>query len=130
MSLNARWGGFTIVGPLDPNREEELIGGLRNAMERGQDLGQAKQSYLNAGYSQQEVDSAVRKIGGPNHEMVTADNPSPLPPSPLGGTRVLPTSPRPPSNRKTLWIVLLIIIAILILGGAALLGVFWDKIFK
>ena len=43
-------------------REEEIIGGLRNALERGADLQSAKQSFINAGYSSSEVESAVQKV--------------------------------------------------------------------
>ncbi|MGC9309565.1 MAG: hypothetical protein ACP5D2_02620 [Candidatus Nanoarchaeia archaeon] len=40
-------------------RVNDLIGGIRNALERGSNLQQAKQTFLNAGYTQQEVEQAA-----------------------------------------------------------------------
>ena len=37
---------------------EELIAGLKNAMERGQSLEQAEQSFISAGYNPEEVRAA------------------------------------------------------------------------
>jgi uncharacterized membrane protein len=126
MSFNARWGGVRIVGPLDPNREEELIGGLKNAMERGQNLEQAKQSFANAGYGIQEVEAAVKKIGIVSREMVSNYPSSPTPQ--VNKTKMLPTQGRQASQKKLI-VILVIVISVLVLLGAAFLGKFWDKIF-
>jgi hypothetical protein len=46
--------------------KEEIIAGLKNALQRGQNLEQAAQSFINAGYSPQEVQEAKNfLIGGP-----------------------------------------------------------------
>lgn len=42
---------------------EELQGGLRNALERGNSLEQAVQSLINAGYAPQEVQQAAQQLG-------------------------------------------------------------------
>ena len=66
MSSLSRWGGTRIVGPLDKNtREKDLIGGLKNALERGHPLENSKQSFLNAGYTEQEITSAIGKVSVP-----------------------------------------------------------------
>ena len=129
MSSYAGWRGLTIVGPID-SRGEELIGGLRNAMERGQTLAQAKQSYLNAGYSLQEVESAMARTGGISKEMVMPENPNPLPlpPNPVGNTKMLPISQNP-LKKKNLKFILLAVVAAIILAGGALLFVFWESLF-
>jgi hypothetical protein len=36
---------------------EEILGGIKNAMERGSSFEQAVQSFINAGYNQNEVQS-------------------------------------------------------------------------
>lgn len=43
---------------------EEIVAGIRNAMERGASLQQAVQSFINAGYSAYEVREAERAISG------------------------------------------------------------------
>ena len=41
---------------------EDLVAGLRNAVERGNSLESAKQSFLNAGYSSEDVEQAVNYL--------------------------------------------------------------------
>jgi len=41
---------------------EGIVGGLKNAIERGANLEKAKSTFLNAGYSQEDIDEAVRLI--------------------------------------------------------------------
>ena len=62
MSPNDRREGLKIVAPLTPNREQELIGGLKNALDRGEPLAKAKQSFLNAGYKSEEINAAVQRM--------------------------------------------------------------------
>ena len=62
MSPHGRRAGVKIVGPLDQSREKELIGGIRNALERGESLAKAKQTFINAGYQPAEVATAVQKL--------------------------------------------------------------------
>lgn len=135
MSLNGRWRIIKIVGPLDNNREEELIGGLTNALDRGQDISQAKQSFINAGYSQEEIESAMRKVGGINRQMVNSDQSqnqvqnTPLNQNLLKNKRPLPSNNIQKKSKK-IWIVLIIIVSLLILAGAGVLGLYWNEIFK
>ena len=41
---------------------EEILAGLKNAIERGYSLEQAAQSFLNAGYNPREIEEAVNSI--------------------------------------------------------------------
>ena len=41
---------------------QDLIAAIRNALERGESIEDAKKSLVNAGYSVSEVDEAVREI--------------------------------------------------------------------
>ena len=41
---------------------DEIVGGLRNALDRGESLEQAMQSFINAGYSPLEVREAVKVL--------------------------------------------------------------------
>lgn len=62
MSSSSGWGDLRIVGPLSPNREKDLLGGLKNAIERGSNPEAASKSFLNAGYTQEEINSALSKL--------------------------------------------------------------------
>jgi len=44
--------------------KEEIAAGIKNAIERGDSLEKAKQSFINAGYNPQEVEQAAASIGG------------------------------------------------------------------
>lgn len=41
----------------------ELIGGLKNAVDKGEDIAKAVQSFLNAGYTKKEIDDAASALG-------------------------------------------------------------------
>ncbi len=41
---------------------DDIIGGLKNAIEKGDTLEQAKQSFFNAGYSHDDVEEAARSL--------------------------------------------------------------------
>ncbi|MFH1521831.1 MAG: hypothetical protein ABIF18_02635 [archaeon] len=137
MSSNARWRGFKIVVPPTPSREEELVGGLKNALDRGETLAKAQQSFISAGYKPAEVAAAVQKIPTATSQigrpMVA---PSEIPTKPQEapvGTNPLPVNSAViPGQQKTLskkFIIILISIAVIVLIGAAVLGIFWNKIF-
>jgi|GEM_PF-939107 len=83
MSPHARWRNSKIVGPVDTSKIEELVGGLRNALERGEPLTKAKQSFLNAGYTTQEIQGAAQGV------TVIGDNQAPI----LSSQQVSPQAP-------------------------------------
>ncbi|MFH0808828.1 MAG: hypothetical protein V1888_04415 [archaeon] len=93
-------------------------------MERGETLIKAKQSFLNAGYSPEEVQSAVR-------EMSITQQPIRQPldqtQSQIPG-QTKPLQPQQPKSSKKL-IIILSIIGVIILIAAAVLGIFWDSLF-
>ncbi len=137
MPPNARWRHSKIVASPTPNREEELIGGLKNALDRGETLTKAKQSFISAGYKPAEVATAVQKIPTATsqigRQMVA---PSETPTKPQGTPAEANSLPINPivttGQQKTLskkFIIILISIAVIILIGAAVLGIFWNKIF-
>ncbi len=136
MSSDERWRSFKIVAPLTPNREEEIIGGLRNALDRGEPLEKAKQSFLNAGYKPEEVKSAVQKMPTTpqisNSVTAPAETKTPTPQPETKTTTQPLTTTIAPGQKKHLskkFIIILVSIAALVLIGAALLGIYWDKLF-
>ena len=126
MSSHGRWKGVKIVGPLDPNREKELIGGIKNALERGENIEKAKQSFISAGYRPEEVTAAIQKTPSRNPPTPT-EKPKEIPLSKIipGTNKLAP----PPKKKSKLILIIIIIISILILIGAGLLGVFWNSLF-
>jgi hypothetical protein len=103
----------------------DLLGGIKNAMERKESIEKIRASFLNAGYKIEEVNTAINESNptysenSPNLPIQETERFKPLP-SP---TKIQEKK----STSKSFWIIL-IIISVLILAGAALLGLYWDKI--
>lgn len=47
--------------PQQSQEPSELLGGIKNALERGESMDKVSKSFLNAGYSQEEVQKAVNQ---------------------------------------------------------------------
>jgi hypothetical protein len=135
MPPNARRRGINIVAPLAPNREQELIGGLKNAIDRGETLVKAKQSFINAGYKQDEVEAAARKVPAATQQIskpVSATAAEKFTAEPTIQTQQTATTTVAPTQAKSVskkLIIILIISSALVLIGAAILGLFWDSWF-
>ena len=50
---------YNMPGQSTNNRAEEIAGGMKNALERGQNINYIRQSFINAGYKPYEVQQAV-----------------------------------------------------------------------
>lgn len=127
MSPNARRRRPKIVAPLTPNREQELIGGLKNALERGEPITKAKRTFINAGYKPEEVEGAAQKISS------TSPTPQTIPSRPTNTSNIPTIQPvqttiggQKKISKKLL--IILITSGALILIGATLLGIFWENL--
>ena len=128
MSPNERRRHSKIVAPQEPSREQELIGGLKNALSRGENINKAKQSFISAGYKPEEVEAAAKKM--PATSKVVQQIPSkPNPQKPQPKITATTTIPKQKKKASKKFLIIIISIAILVLIGAALLGLFWNKIF-
>ncbi len=128
MSFNARWRHTKIVAPEMPDREQELIGGLQNALLRGESIAKAKQSFISAGYKPQEIEAAAQNINITSKiAQQTSASLNPIKQQSQSST----TTPKPNQKKQISkkFLIILISIAVLILISTALLGLFWDKIF-
>jgi len=138
MPPDARRRSLNIVAPLTPNREQELIGGLRNALDRGETLVKAKQSFINAGYKQVEVEAAARKVPAATSQISRPATVAPVTAKPLPKPitqaakpqSATTTAPSQPKKLSKIFIIILIVISALILIGAAILGLFWNSWFS
>jgi len=123
MSSNARRRSVKIVAPQETNREQELIGGLKNALLRGENITKAKQSFISAGYKPEEIEAAARKISvPPKNNQQKSETP---------GQSQKPTevNPAPKKQISKKLIIILVAISALILIASALVGIFWNKKF-
>jgi len=130
--------------------KEEIVSGLKQAIERGYSLEQAKQSFVNAGYNNRDISDSASSLGGiitSNPEISNIPQisqmssvPNILPPE-ISSTPPQQTPPElsqiPPqptqlpqetqTKSKTLVIILIVILILIVLGLAALF-LFKDQI--
>jgi len=107
------------------NREdiEGIVGGLKNAIERGANLEKAKNTFLNAGYSQEDIDEAVKLIPEESKKTEKLQEPSAhliLPSLKQEAGKPLPAIPKPEIQKKkhpvqTMLLLIAIIIFVLML---------------
>jgi len=130
---------------------DEIAAGIRNALERGNSLDSAIQSFINAGYNPNEVEEAAKLFHMGGVSIISNSNPGIQPhPSPLDSTipinqssnvniqsqvpisgATLSTSyPVTGYKRKshTFMIIFLVIILLLILSGIISAVIFKDEI--
>lgn len=62
---------------------QDILAGLRNALERGEILGEAKESLINAGYSREEVEEAAATLSK-IEEMTEIEEVAPVPKAAAG----------------------------------------------
>ena len=129
------------------DKSKELIGGLKNALERGENIQKAKKSFVNAGYNIQDVENAARQISGaPIPQQTIPSRSQPIKQTQQNQTnkpqknqskqtqqKIIqknsnPLSEKPKKPLPKILIIIMIIISVLILIGAAVLGLYWDKI--
>ncbi len=67
--------------------EEDLIAALKNALERGETIEEAKLSLLNAGYKRSEIEKAAKVIEGLKVKKSRI-------PKPKFGEKEIPTPPK------------------------------------
>lgn len=123
-----RWRCFKIVAPA--SRAKEISGGIKNALDRGESLAKAKQSFINAGYTPQEVQEATQMIRQSSPGTVKPLNN--LPQSSTQPTLVQPAPAQVKGTQQTTskkTIIILAIVGVIILALALFFGLFWDKIF-
>lgn len=137
---------------------DELVGGMRNALDRGEEINKAKQSFFNAGYTKKEIDEATAALGLsdqvvlekiPEKKLENQKMQSPI--ETKKETKKLPTSILPPnriifpSKKETkklplaksheptkinkALVIVLILLGILFIVTAGFLGIFWDQLF-
>lgn len=120
---------------------EDIIAGLRNAVERGEPIEKAKQSFISAGYPKEEVEAAANLLYSGALLVIDRGNPPPLKIQEQekqqevqqGGqqeqAQLQPLRISKPSNfRRNFKIIILLIILLLLVGVLIATIVFREKI--
>ncbi len=136
MSFNERWRCFRIVEAQIPkvaeaqvpNEEGILVGGLKNALERGETIEKAKQTFINAGYKPEEVAAAAQKVPATTSKVNVSEK---VPIKTPISKKVKVKTPKAPGQKQISkkFTIILISLALLAVIGLVLIGVFWNKIF-
>jgi hypothetical protein len=139
------------ASPVDvPDRSEEIIGGLKNALDRGETFEKAKQSFINSGYKPEEIELAIQKVPQISSRISKPlSTEVPVEKKKFGKPKVPDTPPALPSTSESTvvsslespsvskqskptssgLVIALVIMGILVLAGAAYLGLNWDQFF-
>lgn len=136
----------------------ELVGGIKNSIDRGEELNKVKQSFINAGYGKEEIEDATAMLGlsenivqqkiiPPNKKEITKPLPTiaklPVKKSiiskPFPKKIVFPSTREvqklpvakftEPTKLNKVLVIILILLGILFVVIAGFLGVFWDQLF-
>ncbi len=119
--------------------QSQLTGGIKNALERGESLGKIKQSFLNAGYSQKDIDSAASAFfqTGQTLQPITKtqtlqpiEKPYPQTNIPYTNLKQPPQQPQLKKKSRRWLVILAIFIILFVLMGAAIFGFFFDEIMQ
>ena len=93
--------------------KEEIISGIKNAMQRGSSYESAVQSFINAGYSEEEVKEAWKMLSRGVSEIINGE----FPETPYINDNSLPPLPLAKKNKKSkLLIIAIIIIGLIVIG--------------
>lgn len=123
-------------------QKPELISGIKNAIAKGYSLEQAKRSFINAGYNSADVEDSARSFSG-----VISNLPQRIMPSILQQNQQKPIFNQQPSQsiqqlaqsmppiqqqkntKKTFWIIVTIILALilLVLFGFLIMEIFFRE---
>ena len=117
MPSDGRWRHIKIVEK-PASKAQQISGGIKNALSRGETLAKAKQSFINGGYSFKEVEEAALMV-----KSIPSQIAKPL----IDPSQPKPAEPKKSSSKKI--IIITSIVGAVILVIALVLGLFWNKIF-
>jgi len=109
--------------------KEEIIAGLKQAIERGSSLEQAKQSFINAGYSREEVEEAASSFKGVITQYSQIQQPQQLSQLPSQQPQQMPQQKikKPKKPKKIIFLVTILIFLLILL---AVSFIFREKILE
>ncbi|MBU1136712.1 MAG: hypothetical protein ABIG37_03715 [Nanoarchaeota archaeon] len=107
-------------------QKPEIVEGLKYAIEKGESIEKAKQSFINAGYELSDVEDSANVLGGVITKIHPEESPAPI----NEEDRKIPVNPMPKEKgTKSRKILIALIIVLLILISFFLVSFFFkDKI--
>lgn len=135
MSPNARRRYTKIIEQQSSQKDRELIGGLKNALERGEDIEKIKKSFTAAGYKKSQIDvlteEMTKTISQPEKTESIPISKKQIPSKNSKSISLITTPNQLPQKKHVSkkFMIILIIIGMLILAIAGAIGFFWDSIF-
>jgi cobalamin biosynthesis Mg chelatase CobN len=121
----------------------ELIGGIKNALEKGENPIKVKQTFLNAGYKPEYVEKAMTLVlketpqqpqetqppQQSSQSIQTQQEQTPQSPQEQSTQQAQPQQKKQEKKLSKKQLIIMAIVAVLIIIIASVLGIFWDKIF-
>jgi len=109
-------------------KNEEILAGLKNAVERGSTLDEAAKSFINAGYNPLDVKEAVNAMTSGGAFPLTSQKEQPQKTQlPIKENGIVVPKPEKPSSTSGKLVLLIVLLLILVAGGIVSL-IFRDKI--
>lgn len=110
----------------------EITAGIKQAIERGYSLGQAKASFLNAGYNAKDIEDSSRALGGISARIPEENFPTPqsgaIPASSQISYQQKPQlQQQTKSSKLKILVIILAIILVLLVAGLVMTIFFKDK---
>ena len=104
--------------------KEEIISGIKNAIQRGSSYEGAVQSFINAGYSEEEVKEAGKMLSGGVSEIINGE----FPEAPILNDNSLPILPLAKKSKKSkMLIIMIIIIGLIAIGSMGYLAYYLTR---
>jgi len=105
--------------------KEEIIGGIRNALDRGESEEKAIKSFIAAGYNEKEVRAAADMAKKPVQPGTASAiiNPQ-TPKTSATSQKPIPITPPKKKKGKLFWIILIALILLVVGGAVAYLLIF------
>jgi len=100
--------------------KEEVIGGLKNAIERGEPMEKAIQSFINSGYNPDEVREAARSLSAGGATAIIQ------PQKKEEASQIQEEKTKPKTN--LIFIIILIIILLVVIGAVIVFLLFPDLV--
>jgi hypothetical protein len=122
--------------------KEEITSGLRQAIERGYSLEQAKQSFINAGYNSKDIEDSASSLGGlltsmpeiaypqRQQEEKSQEIQNKQIPQINIQTQQLPQFPQPKKSKLKIIIIILVILLLILIAAFISSLLFKDKIIE
>ena len=112
---------------------QDIVAGLRNALERGYSLEQAKKTLLNSGYNQGDVLEAANYLTGglgtqPEHHELNEQQPQQQPQQQIQQTAIQKPKDKEPTEGLPITIIILVLTLIFLISSLIAAFIFREQL--